>query len=51
MGPGLVCLSVLLSDDPTPEEYLVKLREHVHFFHKDGKEGGHYRKDITPEEI
>lgn len=26
MGPGLVGLTVLLSDDPTPEEYLVKLR-------------------------
>ncbi len=51
MGPGLVGLAVLLSADPTPEKHLVKMEQHCHFHSLDGKQGGHYRKDITPSEI
>jgi hypothetical protein len=44
----LTCLSVLVSSDTHNDELRI---EHTHFFSLNGKDGGHYHYDLTPEEI
>lgn len=47
MKPPLICVGVLISYDPG---YDLRL-EHFHGFGDDGKHGGHYEWDVTPNEM
>jgi len=53
MGPGLTCMSVLWTGDPTGGElHLRPSGEHTHFFSSAGRsEAGHYHFDVSPESI
>jgi len=44
----ITCMSVFVSTDLHKDELRI---EHTHFFSLNGKDGGHYHYDITPEEI
>ena len=53
MGPGLTCMSVLWTGDPTGGELNLRpTGEHTHFFSVAGRqEAGHYHGDVTPDSI
>jgi len=44
----LTCLSIFVSTDKHNDDLRI---EHTHFFSLNGKDGGHYHYDTTPEEI
>lgn len=53
VGPGLFCMSVFWTGDPTGGDlHLRASGEHTHFFSESGySEGGHYHYDVSPGEI
>lgn len=51
VGPNLLCLSTMLTGDPSKSDMHLRL-EHTHFYsmkEEKSKVGGHYHNDVTPE--